>query len=185
MNSRHINDSFHAFAPNPAQSNKMLSTIRYNSAAKQKAFRFPKLKRTIAIACSFVLLFSLCFGLFPILQKNDNGGVKIAFSGLTVTAYAANSDNNVITLDIELFEIFNRVEISVSAGSVSKHIDEVKGSRTITISENATLYWHSDNAESTVLSFEAFDIDNLLVSSGEISLNTGEIKAIKSYPIDE
>ena len=182
MSNRHINDVFRVFEANSMQSQRILTAITEKRITSKKVSRRPNLKIAIAVLCVCAFIVSLGFELFPILHKDDNSNIELAFQGLSVTAYAASENSDVLTLDFRFFERFYKVDVSVSAGTISTNIDEANQLRSLTLLENALLYWRSDGGENPILSFNAFNKEREIVSYGKISLETGEIVVMSGFP---
>lgn len=182
MNNFHINDVFKTFVPNEEQEKRMYARILHplENHTKRKRQYMP-----LVIACSFIGAFALFMGLFPFSQKGDDNGIEFAFTGLTITAYAAETSDGSITLGIELFEKFDNVEISVSKGRISlTSASKEPLTQAITIRGNEIFRWEFGSIENAILTFRAFNTIGNVVSSGSLDMSSGEmiITSIKSYP---
>ena len=180
MTNVHINNVFDALSPGQKQADKILERI---TTSPERAPREYLRKKPLAITCSFLIVFALLIGLFPTLQTGDDNKLEFAFTGLTLTAHAAEINSGTLTFDVQLFEKFDRVEIEVSKGVITLGDSEDTPASTITLRGNGSIVWSYGDKEGAVLSFQGINADGNVISEGSIDMSTGEILVIASYPM--
>jgi len=179
MNNVHVNDVFNVFEMTDTQSQRVLGKI---TQTPQKSHSITLQRKPLVAVCSLLVVVALLFGIFPTITKDNQDNLTFAFTGLTITAYAAEIGSGVITFDIELFDKFDRVEITVSNGTISTGDNTASATQSIVLSKSGKFIWHYGEIENAKLSFQAFGVGGNVLSEGSLDMSSGEFLIISSYP---
>jgi hypothetical protein len=95
---KNIRDAFDAFTPSLEQKERIQERLSNRETIQVKVKKRLCIRKPLVVACSILLVISLGFGIFPILQLSNNGETNIELTGLTITAYAMGNDEPIPTV---------------------------------------------------------------------------------------